>query len=327
MKFCIIGCGLIGQKRARAISKKYLISWVVDKNLTSAENLSEQYKGCNYTDSWKEAIESSMTDAVIIALPHDLLEKVALFSIKKNKPTFIEKPGAISAKSMKKILLVAKSANVTVKIGYNHRFHPTILKAKEIINAETIGDLMYVRGRYGHGGRKGYDQEWRSKKSISGGGELLDQGSHLIDLSQMFLGDLDKVSGKIYNYFWNMEVEDNAFIALENEKGQSAWLHASWTEWKNLFSFEIFGKKGKLQIDGLGGSYGVEKLTLFKMLPELGPPETTCWEYPFEDKSWNIEIDNFVESISNCNNSDGSLENALYVLKVINKIYQQNINK
>ena len=142
-----------------------------------------------------------MTDAIIIALPHDLLEMVALFSIKKNKPTFIEKPGAISAKSMKKILLVAKTANVTVKIGYNHRFHPSFIKAKKITEKGEIGPLMFVRSTYGHGGRKNYNKEWRFDRKVSGGGELLDQGSHLIDLSQMFLGEFKKVTGILPKYF------------------------------------------------------------------------------------------------------------------------------
>ena len=205
MKFCIVGCGLIGKKRANAIKYKHSISWAVDKNLTVAKDLSNQFENCNYTDDWKTAIESSSSDAIIIALPHHLLEKVAIFAIKKNKPTFIEKPGSINAKSLKRLLLVSRQFNVIVKIGYNHRFHPAIIKAREIVHKKIIGDLMYIRGRYGHGGRKGYNEEWRSKKHISGGGELLDQGSHLIDLSQMFLGKFNKVSGRIYNYFWNMK--------------------------------------------------------------------------------------------------------------------------
>ena len=135
-------------------------------------------------------------------------------------------------------------------------------------------------------------REWRANKNISGGGELIDQGSHLVDLARWFLGEFPFVDGTIHNYFWNMDVEDNCFISLCTKDHQRAWLRASWTEWKNLFSFEIFGQHGKLQIDGLGGSYGLERLTHYNMLPDMGPPETTVWEYPFPDNSWSRKYKN-----------------------------------
>ena len=155
-----------------------------------------------------------------------------------------------------------------------------------LCDAGALGPLLYLRGRYGHGGRLGYDREWRADPAVAGGGELLDQGVHLIDLSRWFLGDFVEVAGRVGTYFWNMPVEDNGFSVLRTAAGQVAWLHASCTEWKNLFCFEIFGRDGKLQIDGLGGSYGVERLTFYRMLPQMGPPETTIWEYPGEDLSW-----------------------------------------
>ena len=120
---------------------------------------------------------------------------------------------------------------------------------------------------------------------------------HLIDLSRWFLGDFPSVRGRARTYFWDMPVEDNGFLLLETARGQVAFLHASWTEWKNLFSFEICGRVGKLEISGLGGSYGTERLTWYKMSPEMGPPETLAWEYPMADDSWEAEIAAFLEDI------------------------------
>src|SRR5437764_10325665 len=148
---------------------------------------------------------------------------------------------------------------------------------------------MFLRARYGQGGRIGYDKEWRADAKLSGGGELIDQGVHLIDLAQWFLGDFSEVSGHAATYFWEMPVDDNAFLNLRTPAGQTAWLHVSCTEWKNLFSLELYGRNAKLAIDGLGGSYGVERLTLYKMHPEMGPPETTAREYPGGDVSWDRE--------------------------------------
>ena len=178
---------------------------------------------------------------------------------------------------------------------------------------------MFIRARYGHGGRIGYDKEWRADPAISGGGELIDQGVHLIDLARWFLGDFSEVSGFATTYFWQMPVDDNGFLLLKTPKKQVAFLHASCTEWKNLFSMEIYGKTGKLVIEGLGGSYGVERLHLYKMLPEMGPPETTVWEYPMADNSWQIEFSEFLTDIQQKRPSNPGILTLTRRLKSSNK--------
>ncbi|MBE9572093.1 MAG: Gfo/Idh/MocA family oxidoreductase, partial [Proteobacteria bacterium] len=158
----------------------------------------------------------------------------------------------------------------------------------------------------------------------AGGGELIDQGMHLIDLSRLFLGNFIGVKGFAHTYFWDMEVEDNGFMILTTPLQQTAFLHASWTEWKNTFSFEIYGKDAKIEISGLGGSYGVEKLTYYKMLPQMGPPETTSWEYPFPDLSWENELKEFMEDIRFGRRPSPGLEDAKAALEVIEKVYEQS---
>jgi predicted dehydrogenase len=117
-----------------------------------------------------------------------------------------------------------------------------------------------------------------------------------------------------------MVVDDNAFMNLRTSQGQTAWLHASCTEWKNLFSFEIFGRDGKLQIDGLGGSYGVERLTWYRMLPEMGPPETICWEFPRGDSSWVLECSEFLRDIKEGRAASPGLHDAVKALEIVRKI-------
>jgi predicted dehydrogenase len=234
----------------------------------------------------------------------------------------IEKPGARRPEEIDPVIAAAQEKGVTVKVGFNHRFHPALLKSYEIFAGGELGPIMFLRGRYGHGGRKGYEKEWRFQKEMSGGGELLDQGSHLIDLSRWFMGDFAQSWGRAPRYFWQGEVDDNAFLALETAKGQMAWLSAGWTEWKNVFSLEIMGRDGKLQIDGLGGSYGVERLTWYKMLPEMGPPETTSWEYPFPDLSWNLEWAAFKQSVAGNAAPGAGLADARAVLKIVTDIYK-----
>jgi predicted dehydrogenase len=261
-------------------------------------------------------------DLVIVSTTNDALAAVTGAAVQRGKHVLVEKPAARNAAELAPVVEAARAANVVVKVGFNHRFHPAFQKARALFDAGAIGPLLYLRARYGHGGRVGYEREWRANPALSGGGELLDQGVHLIDLARWFAGDFTHVTGQALTYFWDMPVDDNAFMALRTAAGQVAWLHASCTEWKNLFSFEIFGRHGKLQIDGLGGSYGVERLTHYRMLPRMGPPETTIWEFPGEDESWSLEWAHVLECIRSGRRPEGNLEDALAALQVVGQVYE-----
>ena len=263
-------------------------------------------------------------EAIIVSTTNNWLAPITLAAVRAGKHVLVEKPGACTYHELVPIVKSAEEKSVIIKVGYNLRFHPSLKKAKGIIDSGALGPIMYIRGRYGHGGRLGYDSEWRADPTISGGGELLDQGVHLIDLSRWLLGDFSFIEGHIHTYYWNMPVEDNGFIYLKNEASQVSWLQVSCTEWKNLFSFEIFCKNGKLQIDGIGGSYGTERLTLYKMLPQMGPPETTIWEFPFVDSSWKDEFNDFETAIMKKTVPESGIQDAIEVLKIVSKIYEDN---
>jgi predicted dehydrogenase len=221
-------------------------------------------------------------------------------------------------------MAAVKAHGIKVHVGFNHRYHRSLRKAKEIVDSGELGELMFVRARYGHGARVGYEKEWRSNPALSGGGELIDQGPHLIDLSRWFLGDITDVQGFAHTYFWDMPVDDNGFMLLKTAKKQAAFLHASCTEWKNLFSMEIYGKLGKLDLSGLGGSYGLEKISWYKMLPEMGPPDTTSWEYPMADDSWSVEIAEFFDDIRLNREPAASLADASAALAIVEQIYKES---
>jgi predicted dehydrogenase len=274
--------------------------------------------------AWEKIVSQPDVDAVIISTTHNSLATISKACIESGKHVLVDKPAARSAKELEPVIAAWREKRVKVRVGFNHRYHPAIQEAKRLIDQNAIGPLMFIRGRYGHGGRLNYEKEWRADPELAGGGELLDQGMHLIDLSRWFLGEFPHVLGRVHTYFWQMPVEDNGFMMLETAKHQTAWLHVSWTEWKNMFSLEIYGKDGKLQIDGLGGSYGVEQLTYFKMLPQMGPPETTTWQYPGEDQSWQEEIDEFAKDIREDRDCSPGLNDAHQALTVIEKIYAQS---
>lgn len=272
-------------------------------------------------ETLEEALKDDV-DAVIIAATNNQLAPLTIQAINAGKPVLVEKPAARTLAELDQVIAAADRAGVHVQPGFNHRYHPALQKAHEIFASGALGQMMFVRGRYGHGGRIGYDREWRADPNISGGGELLDQGVHLIDLARWFLGDFTKVAGTAHTYFWHMPVDDNGFLLLETETKQTAFLQVSCTEWKNMFSLEIYGRDGKLDIAGLGGSYGVERLTYYKMLPEMGPPETVSWEYPQADRSWDREIDAFVRTIEGEDCGAPTLRDARAALAVVETVYQ-----
>jgi predicted dehydrogenase len=320
----IIGCGLIGKKRVLGCGRER-IRMVYDIAPANAQRLvQEQELSAAIATHVEEVFAEPQTEIVIIATSHNHLGPLAIRALESGKHVLVEKPGALNLGVWEKVLEAAKASGKLVRVGFNHRFHPAMQKAKEILDSGVAGPLFLVRGRYGHGGRIGYDQEWRADQAISGGGELMDQGVHLIDLSHWYLGKFKEISGSLATYFWKMPVEDNAFISLRAESGATAWLHATWTEWKNCFSLEIYGRDGKIHIDGLGGSYGMEKLVYHQMLPQMGPPQTTVYEFPEPDTSWKREFDVFQEDIRLNRAPDPGLQSTHETLRVVREIYALN---
>lgn len=320
-RVALIGCGLVGQKRLNLLPPGS-VTVACDLQLDRARKLAAQTPGCLATDSVEQTVTSPNVDAVMIATVNASLAPLAIQAAQHGKHVLIEKPGAIALTELDALAAAASKTGALVRVGYNHRYHPACLKALEIFRSGVLGPIMFVRGRYGQGGRIGYDKEWRADPKLSGGGELIDQGVHLIDLAGIFLGEFTSVDGHVATYFWNMPVDDNAFISLRNAEGRTAWLHASCTEWKNLFSLEIYGRDGKLHWEGLGGSYGLERLTYYRMLPQMGPPETTSWEYPCGDESWKLEMTEFFEDIRLGRTPVPGLKEARAVLSAVERLYR-----
>ena len=318
----IVGCGLIGQKRAKALGGAPLVA-CADLSRERAEALARTVPGVTACDDWQSAVERADVGIVIVATTNEVLAPIAAHALGAGKHVLVEKPAARSVAEIDTVIAAAGQSRRFCRVGFNHRYHPALQKAREIFESGILGEMMFVRGRYGHGGRVGYDREWRADPARSGGGELVDQGVHLIDLARWFLGDFTSVQGFAPTYYWDMPVDDNAFMLLRTAGDRAAFLHVSCTEWKNLFSLEIYGKQGKLQVDGLGGSYGVERLTFYRMLPEMGPPDTTSWEYPRGDASWSLEFAEFLEDIRLGRQPSAGLGEARAALAVVEEIYRQ----
>lgn len=298
---------------------------VVDTIAEHARSLAAE-AGCRAGSDWQKLIEREDVDAVVVATPHKYLAPITTAALNAGKYVFCEKPGARNATEAEMVLRAAygdtptrelgraapmtSQSNTRLFVGFTLRHYPAVVRARELLAAGVIGEPMYLRGRYGHGGRPDYDLEWRGDPEMAGGGELLDQGVHLIDLSRCFLGEFAQVFGSVSTYFWgskqkqkDSKLEDNAFLALQTNTGRLAWLHASWTQWKNLFSFEIYGEDGALHINGLTGYYGPQQLQIVRRSARGRPPEVQETDFASGksqnglDDVWAKEWATFISSV------------------------------
>jgi predicted dehydrogenase len=322
MKVSIVGAGLIGNKRAKYLKEMGIdIDFVADINHNSAFELTRKYGGIPI-GNFETILNENNDDFVIVATPNVFLYPISLALINKGNNVFIEKPGAINSEQIFALLKAKNINNVKVQIGYNHIFHPAFQEALDKI--KEIGNIMYIDAHYGHGGAYLFSNGWRTDP-INHAGDLSDKGCHLINLCSWFLnGNFSKIYGTVKTYYWNHPVDDNSFFILETTEGQIAHLHTSCTNWRNDFYFGIFGTKGKLEIKGLNGSYGVESLTKTLLIENEIKPSVEIKEYLGDDKSWKLEMEEFVKYLNSNYCGCHSLEECLGYMNVIEDIYGQN---
>jgi predicted dehydrogenase len=295
----VVGCGLIGARRAAALAAagdEPIACHDVDARATM--RLAERH-GCRACATVEELLDRE-PQIVVVATVHDRLAELAERALQAGAHVLVEKPAGLSGAEIDRLIECQRASGRLVKVGFNHRFHPGLARVAEEVRSARHGELMHLRARYGHGGRPGYEREWRADPARAGGGELVDQGMHLLDLCHWLAGPLPLHSALLRTEFWDAPVEDNAALILGEpgtRGGPWALLHVSWTEWKNLFSLEVFCRTAKLQVDGLAGSYGAQRLRIYRMRPELGPPRLEEFSYPDDDGSWTAEWEHFAGAV------------------------------
>jgi predicted dehydrogenase len=294
----IVGCGLIGAKRAEALTAGDELVGCYDIDPAASRSLAKRH-GSRACATLGELLELG-PQVVVVATVHDRLAELTEQALDAGAHVLVEKPAGISTDQVDHLIECRRAAGRLVKVGFNHRFHPAIARVAEEVHSGRHGELMHLCGRYGHGGRPGYEREWRAQSARSGGGELVDQGMHLLDLGNWLAGPLPLHCALLRTQFWDIPVEDNAALILGEAPARSgpwALLYVSWTEWKNRFSLEVYCRHAKLQVDGLVRSYGPQRLRIYRMDAELGPPELEEIAYPEADLSWRREWEHFTAAI------------------------------
>ena len=322
MRVGIVGCGLMGRKRAEALRPQDELVGCSDLVPDAAERLAADFGGqsCAGLDRLLE-LEPQV---VIVATSHDQLAPLAEQALDGGAHVLVEKPAALGTAQVEQLSRVAERSSRLVKVGFNHRFHPGLARVAAEVQSGRHDELMHIRACYGHGGRPGYDREWRAQPARSGGGELIDQGMHLLDLVHWIAGPLPLHSALLRTQFWDTPVEDNAALLLGAADDRSApWaaLHVSWTEWKNTFSLEVYCRTAKLRVDGLAGSYGPQRLRIYRMKPELGPPELEEEIFSDHDVSWAAEWEHFAAAVAGEVELLGSLDDARYAWACVEEAY------
>jgi predicted dehydrogenase len=324
LKVGVVGCGLIGRKRVEALGVDDLLVGCADIDREAATSLVADHGGraCGDLDE----LLGLEPDVVVVATSHERLMDLGRRVLEGGAHLLVEKPAGLGSAQIRSLMESAARAQRRVKVGFNHRFHPALARAAAEVHSGAHGQLMHLRGRYGHGGRPGYNLEWRAQPRRSGGGELIDQGMHLLDLTHWIAGPLPLHSALLRTQFWETEVEDNAALILgvrDDKTAPWAMLHVTWTEWKNMFSVEIYCRTAKLQVDGLVRSYGPQRLRIYRMKPELGPPDLEQIEFPPEDVSWRVEWEHFVAALRDDLEILGGLPDALYAWQCVEAAYAQ----
>jgi predicted dehydrogenase len=325
----IAGYGYMGEIRHRNINDHadLQLAGVCDPY---RETLLQEKNIPSYKD-WQTLVHDPSVDAVVVCTPNYMIPEIAVHAMNNGKHVFCEKPPGRNYADIARIR-EAEKRNPGVKLifGFNHRHHPGITDAKAIIDSGSLGQILTLRGVYGKGGGYDYHQSWRNDEKISGGGILLDQGIHMLDLFRYFVGDFTEVQGMRAITAFDIAVEDNAVVILRTERGQLAQLHSSATSWKHTFRLEIGCEKGYAVVSGLlskTGSYGRETLLIGRRPAQhekiaVGNPreETVYYDY---DPSWNIEMAHFAECIlTDTPIKQGTSEDALRVMEIIDKVYQ-----
>lgn len=318
LRIGIAGFGLIGRRRAQiaAADPRVQLAAIADPSSAARQEAAALYKVPVYAEA-RELLRRPL-DVLLVAAPNVQAVPITVAALRRGLHVLMEKPPGANLSQCRRLQAAALSSGRVLKFGFNHRYHPAIFRLAQSVRAGDIGKVINLRARYGHGGRPGYEQEWRGQARLSGGGELLDQGVHLLDLLHWLLGSPDSVYALLQTAVWPVQpLEDNAFALLHYPNGAVASLHSSWTQWKNLFSLEVFGETGSLMVEGLGGSYGTETLIHHRRRPAGGPPDTTCAEFVGPDASWQLEWDDFLSALLHQTPCLGTPAEAVAVMQVL----------
>ena len=320
----IAGFGVVGKKRYEILKKIKKVNIVAISDINTKN--SPKNKNIKFFSNYQKLFNFRL-DAIFISLPNKIAAEATINSLKKKINVFCEKPPARNYRDFLKIYNVYKNhKNLKIKYGFNHRYHDSVIIAKDAIKKKRYGKLINIRGLYGKSKIINFKGQWRSSKILAGGGILLDQGLHLLDILIFFCGDFLAVKSFISNKFWSYRVEDNAYSLIKFKNNVVAMIHSTATQWQHKFRVEIIMEKGQINLNGIlsgSKSYGDEKI---EIIPKLVKKSHKKKILSFKkDLSWDRETNEFIDSLKgNKKIKTGNIEDAKRVMNLVDKIYKSD---
>lgn len=319
----IIGAGNVGKLRAQVIQRSGAsrVLSVSDVEATRAKSLADAV-GARVVPNCQAAVADPQVDIVVICTPTKFHVGAVMEALRAGMHVLCEKPLARSASEAETAIELAKKQQRLLKTGFNYRYMSSVRKAKELIDQGALGPVYFLRCRYGHGGRPGYEKEWCTDPDVSGGGVLLEQGIHIIDLVRHLLGEPARVTASTSCFFWNLQdTEDNCFLEIQTTSLQTAQIHVSWTQWINIFCLEIFGRDGYLELTGRDGHYGPQCLVWGKRKPDHSRPQQERFDFGSQNVSWDDEWLDFVNAVKTGSQPMGNPTDSIRALQLVEAAY------
>ena len=328
LKVGIAGYGVVGKRRREFIDRNpYLkVTAVSDKYFKNDGILPD---GVRYFSNYNSLLKEDL-DVLFVSLPNYLAADVTVEGLNRGMHVFCEKPPGRNVEDIKRVIKVEKKKHgQLLKYGFNHRYHDSVREALRFIQSGKLGKVINIRGVYGKSAIIPFSGGWRAQRRYSGGGILLDQGIHMVDLMRLFCGEFVEVKSFISNSYWKHDVEDNAYALMKDKMGRVAVLHSSATQWQHRFSLEIAFTKGYLELQGIlsgSKSYGEERLIIGNRdETATGTTTGTAKEQVIkylEDNSWRDEINEFADSIVHKRKiQNGGSDDALRTMMLVYDIY------
>ncbi|MBM3249747.1 MAG: Gfo/Idh/MocA family oxidoreductase [Candidatus Omnitrophica bacterium] len=320
----IAGYGVVGKRRRQFIDLNPFLKTVAvcDKNFKESGIMPE---GVGFFPNYLKLLEEPL-DILFVSLPNYLAAEVTIAGLERGLHVFCEKPPGRDVEDIKKVIETEKKhPKLLLKYGFNHRYHDSVRDALKIIKSGQLGEIINLSGVYGKSKIIPFSGGWRAERRYSGGGILLDQGIHMVDLMRLFCGEFEEVKSYVSNSYWDHDVEDNAYALMRDKKGRIAFLHSSATQWQHRFHLDISLTEGFIQLSGIlsgSKSYGEEKLTVGRRdESDTGAFDEDTKTY-VEDNSWRDEINEFTDAIVNGTKiKSGTSTDALDTMRLVYKIY------
>ena len=327
LKTTIVGMGKMGKIRYDAMQRHggYEIVSVCDIVKDGLEKYSE-----NFSNDWKHSINQPDVEAVFVCTYNASIKDIVCYALDKKKHVFSEKPPGKSLHETTLMKVASEKSGRILKFGFNHRYHGSIIEAKALIDSGLLGSIVCARGVYGKAGSLGFDHEWRNDPALSGGGILIDQGIHMLDLLCYFVGDFTSIKSNVNQLVWKeMNTEDSVFAILETSAGKVASLHSSAVQWKHKFDLDLICSNGYIALNGILSStqsYGEERMTYYRKdlaarSGKLGKPLEHNFTFD-SDESWDMEMKEFYDAVNERGViSHGTVDQAVYVMSLVERIY------